>query len=103
MEELADEFGYKVGKLPSTYLGMSLGAPFKCVAAWDGIEERFRKRLAMWKRQYISKGGRITLIRSTLSNLPIYFIFIFQLPRVVRMRLTRRVPEKLTISVNTDK
>ncbi|RVW69131.1 Cycloartenol synthase [Vitis vinifera] len=33
------------------------------------------------------KGGRITLIRSTLSNLPIYFMSIFQLPRAVRMRL----------------
>ena len=29
--ELADEFGYKVGNLPSTYLGMSLGAPFKSI------------------------------------------------------------------------
>ncbi|RVW85897.1 putative mitochondrial protein [Vitis vinifera] len=82
VDELADEFGYKVGKLPSTYLGMPLGAPFKSVAAWDGIEERFRKKLAMWKRQYISKGGRITLVRSTLSNLPIYFMSIFQMPRV---------------------
>ncbi|RVW98564.1 hypothetical protein CK203_032228 [Vitis vinifera] len=66
VEELTDEFGYKVGILPSTYLGMPLGAPFKSVNAWDGIEERFRKRLAMWKRQYISKGGRITLIRRAL-------------------------------------
>ena len=33
VKELADEFGYKVGKLPSTYLGMSLGAPFKSAAA----------------------------------------------------------------------
>ena len=64
-----------------------MGAPFKSVATWDGIEERFRKRLTMWKRQYISKRGRITLIRSTLFNLPIYFMSIFQLPRVVRMRL----------------
>ena len=89
MEELADEFGYKVGNLPSIYLGMPLGAPFKSAVAWDGIEERFRKRLAMWKRQYISKGGRITLIRSTLSNLLIYFMSIFQLPRAVRMRLEK--------------
>ena len=37
MEELAEEFSYKVGRLPSTYLGMSLDAPFKSVAAWDGI------------------------------------------------------------------
>ena len=87
--ELADEFGYKVGNLPSTYLGMPLGAPFKSSGVWDGIEERFKRRLAMWKRQYISKGGRITLIRSTLSNLPIYFMSIFQIPRAVRIRLER--------------
>ena len=31
MEELADDFGYKVGNLPSTYLGMLLGGPFKSV------------------------------------------------------------------------
>ena len=66
---------------------MSLGAPFKFAAAWDGIEERLRKRLAMWKRQYIFKGGRTALIRSTLSNLPIYLMFVFQLPRAIRMRL----------------
>ncbi|RVW29085.1 LINE-1 reverse transcriptase-like [Vitis vinifera] len=89
VDELADEFGYKVGKLPSTYLGMPLGAPFKCVATRDGIEERFRKKLAMWKRQYISKGGRITLVHSTLLNLPIYFMSIFQMPRVVRIRLEK--------------
>ncbi|KAL6312838.1 hypothetical protein AAG906_020962 [Vitis piasezkii] len=32
VEELASELGCKVGSLPSTYLGMSLGAPFKSVA-----------------------------------------------------------------------
>ncbi|RVX12503.1 hypothetical protein CK203_011516 [Vitis vinifera] len=58
VEELVEEFGYKVGRLPSTYLGMLLGAPFKSTTAWDGIEERFHKSLAMWKRQYISKGEK---------------------------------------------
>ena len=87
MEDLAVELGCKVGSLSSTYLGMPLGACFNFVAAWDGIEERFHKRLAMWKRQYISKGGRITMIRSTLSNLPIYYMSILHLPGVVRVRL----------------
>ena len=89
VEDLADEFGYKVERLPSTYVGVSLGAPFKSAAAWNGIEERFRKRLAIWKHQYISKGERITLLRSTLSNLTNYFMSIFQLPRVVRKRLEK--------------
>ncbi|RVW39961.1 Transposon TX1 uncharacterized 149 kDa protein [Vitis vinifera] len=48
-------------------LGLPLGARFKDVAVWDEVKERLRKRLSIWKRQYISKGGRLTLIRSTLS------------------------------------
>ena len=62
IEHLAFELGCKVGGLPSFYLGLPLGAPFKFMAVWDGVEERFKKRLVMWKRQYIFKGGRITLI-----------------------------------------
>ncbi|RVX11415.1 LINE-1 reverse transcriptase-like [Vitis vinifera] len=87
IDDLALDFGCKVGSLPSTYLGLSLGAPFKSVAVWDGVEERFRKRLTMWKRQYLSKGGRATLIRSTLSNLPIYSMSVLRLPSSVRRRL----------------
>ena len=56
-EVLASKLGCKVGSLPSTYLGLPLGAPHKSVVVWDGVEERMRKRLALWKRQFISKGG----------------------------------------------
>ena len=62
IEDLALELGCKVGGLPSSYLGLPLGAPFKFVAVWDGVEERFQRKLTMWKRQYIFKGGRITRI-----------------------------------------
>ncbi|KAL6342504.1 hypothetical protein AAG906_012100 [Vitis piasezkii] len=89
IEDLALELGCKVGGLPSRYLGLPLGAPFKSEVVWDCVEERFRKRLAMWKRQYISKGGRLTLIRSTLSSLPVYFMSLFLLPRKVRLRLEK--------------
>ena len=89
MDDLAWEFGCKVGSLPSTYLGMPLGASFKSTSVWDGVEDRFRKRLGMWKRQYLSKGGRTTLIRSTLSNLPIYLMSLLCLPSVVRRRLEK--------------
>ncbi|RVW82307.1 putative ribonuclease H protein [Vitis vinifera] len=48
-----------------------------------------RKKLARWKSQYISKGGRITLIWSTLANMPIYFMSMLSMPRKVRLRLER--------------
>ncbi|RVW17209.1 putative mitochondrial protein [Vitis vinifera] len=77
IEEMAVELGCKVGALPSVYLGLPLGANHKAISMWDGVEERMRRRLALWKRQYISKGGRITLIKSTLASIPIYQLSFF--------------------------
>ena len=89
LDQLACELGCRVGTLPSTYLGLPLGSKHNSVRVWEGIEEKFRKRLAVWKRQYISKGGRLTLIRSTLSNLPIYLLSLFRLPKGVKYRLEK--------------
>ena len=79
-EELAIELGCKTGSFPTSYLGLPLGAKHKAVGVWNSIEERFRKRLATWKIQYISKGGRATLIRNTSSSLPIYYLSLFRMP-----------------------
>ena len=48
MEELAVELGCRVGTLPSQYLGLPLGAPNRAPYIWDGVEERVRRRLALW-------------------------------------------------------
>ena len=55
---LALEIGCKVGSLPTTYLGLPLGARHKSTKVWDVVKEKFRKRLALRKRQYLSKGGK---------------------------------------------
>ena len=89
VEVLAAEMGCKVSSHPSTYLDLTLSAPHKSVGVWDPIEERFRRRLAIWKREYISKGGRVTLIRSTLSSLPIYFMSLFWIPSMVCKRMEK--------------
>ena len=49
VEELAAAIGCKVGSLPTTYLGLPLGAQYRLLAVWDGVEERMRKKLATWK------------------------------------------------------
>ena len=89
IEMLAVELGCKVGTLPSVYLGLPLGAKHKAMAMWDGVEARMRRRLALWKRQYLSKGGRITLIKSTLANLPVYQLSLFRMPKLVVKRLEK--------------
>ena len=77
------------GSLPSQYLGLPLGVPNRASSMWDGVEERVRRRLALWKRQYISKGGRITLIKSTLASMPIYQMSIFRMPKSVAKRVEK--------------
>jgi hypothetical protein len=59
------------------YMGLQLGASFKAKSIWEGIIEKMKRCLAGWKRLYSSKGGRITLIKITLSNLPTYLLSIF--------------------------
>ena len=49
LEGLALELGCTTGTLPSTYLGLPLGMWHNSTSVWDGVEERFRKKLALWK------------------------------------------------------
>ena len=57
---------------------------------WDGVEEGFCKRLAIRKRQYISKGGKLTLTRSTLSNMSTHIMSLFHLLKGgVKVRLEK--------------
>ncbi|RVW59240.1 LINE-1 reverse transcriptase-like [Vitis vinifera] len=89
IEEMAVELGCRVGSLPNVYLGLPLGVPHKASSMWDGVEEKTRRRLALWKRQYISKGGRVTLIKSTLASMPIYQLSLFRMPKMVARRLEK--------------
>ena len=73
LAELASILHYWVGSLPLKYLGMPLGTSFKTASIWNPILEKMEKKLSGWKRLYLSKGGRLTLLRSTLSSLPTYF------------------------------
>ena len=47
------------------------------------------KHLAGWKKLYLSKGGHLTLIKSTLSSLPSYYLSLFPLPMAVARRLEK--------------
>ncbi|RVW26432.1 hypothetical protein CK203_086154 [Vitis vinifera] len=54
LEELAEVLGCKVGVLPTTYLCLPLGTPYKSFRVWEGVEERFQKRnkVKFWKDRW---------------------------------------------------
>jgi hypothetical protein len=86
VEGLSRILGYGVGWVPFTYLGFPLGAQYMDPSIWNNVIEKMEIKLARWKRMYLSKGGRLTMIKSTLSNLPTYYLSLFQIPLEVAKR-----------------
>jgi hypothetical protein len=86
---LADILCCNIGSLPMSYLGMPLGSSYKSTAIWNPIIEKMERRLAGWQRIYLSKGGKLTLFKSTLSSLPTYFLSLFTFPISVAQQLKR--------------
>ena len=86
-DALANILQCGVGSLLMKYLGMPLGTSFKTASLWNPILEKTEKKLSGWKRLYLSKGGRLTLLKSTLSSLPTYFLSLFTVPKAVAVRM----------------
>ncbi|XP_026450995.1 uncharacterized protein LOC113351176 [Papaver somniferum] len=79
--------GYYHGSLPTTYLGLPLGDKCGSIAKWDKVIERFTAKLAGWKKPLLSRVGKVTLINSVLSSLPVYYMSLFEMPNSVIQRL----------------
>ena len=86
---LAEILGCKVETLPMSYLGMPLGASHNSPSIWNPIWEKIEWKLARWKRLYLSKGGRLMLLKNTLSSLPTYFLSLFTIPTHVANKIEK--------------
>ena len=60
---------------------MPINAIRLCNSDWNWAEEKMEKKLSVWKGRYRSYGGRLILITSSLSNIPLYMISLFELPK----------------------
>ena len=80
-------FGCQVAETPLTYLRIPLH--FKRISNKDRkvIEDRFERKLSTWKGKMLSYGGRLTLINSVLSNLSVYMLSFFEIPKEVLKKL----------------
>ncbi|GKV52698.1 hypothetical protein SLEP1_g59269 [Rubroshorea leprosula] len=68
----------KAGKLPFTYLGLPIGGNPHRHSFWKLVVAKFRSKLASWKGKLLSFGGRITLLMSVLSALPLFYFSVFK-------------------------
>lgn len=53
----------------------------------EPVIEKVKKRLSEWKAKAMSFGGRLTLIKSVLGNIPLYYFSLFRVPMNVLSKL----------------
>ena len=77
---MAESLGCEVGQWPTKYLGMPLGGNPCCGDFWEPVISKVAKRLDGWKRVFLSKKGRLTLIEVVLLVIPTYYLSLFRMP-----------------------
>ena len=82
-----DLFGCNAGEYPFRYLGIPIHLSQLLNSEWGKVEERFEKNLSCWKTKYLSYGGRLVLLNSVLSSLPIFMMSFFEIPKRVLKNL----------------
>ncbi|XP_071718103.1 uncharacterized protein [Rutidosis leptorrhynchoides] len=82
-EQMARYINCSAGSTPFTYLGLPIGVPTSHASSWQPIVEKFDKRLSDWAAKSISFGGRLTIIKSILSSIPLYYFSLFHTPAAI--------------------
>ena len=85
--EYTELFGCQLGQFPMSYLGILIHYRRLTNIEWKLVEERLEKRLSSWKGKLLSVGGRLVLINAVLSNMVLYMLSFFKLPKGVLTRL----------------
>lgn len=81
--------GFTRTDFPVQYLGMPLTIKAPSRALFLPLIENVERRLAGWQSRLISRGGRLQLVKSVLSSIPLYYMHCFLLPKWVIARIDR--------------
>lgn len=79
--------GFKWASLPCKYLGIPLFAGVNKASYWNPIILTIKNRIASWKNSWLSLPGRILLIKSVLSSIPNYMMYVLPMPSKVKSDL----------------
>ncbi|GJV89336.1 RNA-directed DNA polymerase, eukaryota [Tanacetum coccineum] len=83
----ANLMGCSILQLPFNYLGVKVGCNMSYIGSWDDVISKVSSRLSKWKIKSLSIGGRLTLLKSVLTSIPLYHMSIFKVPMGVLKKL----------------
>nr|GEX43036.1 RNA-directed DNA polymerase, eukaryota [Tanacetum cinerariifolium] len=76
----ANIIGCSTFSTPFTYLGVKVGMSSSRKKYWDEVIGKISARLSKWKLKTLSIGGRLTLIKSVLTSLPLNHVSLYKAP-----------------------
>nr|GEV71650.1 RNA-directed DNA polymerase, eukaryota, reverse transcriptase zinc-binding domain protein [Tanacetum cinerariifolium] len=62
------------------YLGVQVGANISWLSSWHEVKAKIPSILSRWKLKTVSIGYRLTLLKSVLSSIPLYYMSLFKDP-----------------------
>jgi hypothetical protein len=81
MVEVMAPFPCDIQSFPCHYLGLPLHFRQPGRFQVQPIIDKMANRLPLWKGRFLNKAGRLKLINSVLSSLPIYFLTVFPIKK----------------------
>lgn len=74
IEELTNIISCDLLPLPISYLGLPFRAKASSKSIWNPVLEKMGSKLAHWKGNNLSYGGKLILLKSVLTSMPTYFL-----------------------------
>eukprot|EP00253_Pinus_taeda_P021248 PITA_21248 len=79
--------GYRIGDLPTKYLGTMLDTSTLKIGNWKNIIEKIMKRLDNWTFRALNLAARVVLLKATIQEILIYPLSVMAAPKGICNKL----------------
>lgn len=72
LQVIKDVTGFRVGKLPVSYLGIPLMTKKPTVRGFDPLIHKMRSKVENWSTRHLSYAGRLQLVQVVLDSVKVF-------------------------------
>ena len=80
---IAQTTGFSLGSLPFTYLGFHIHFSTVPLSDYQPLIMKIQKKVASWKSNFLSAGGKLILIKHVLSLIPMHLLQYLHPPKYI--------------------